>query len=147
MPRQPNPPAARGRNSQARGITVNRVRGVVDEMHFVMREPTGQFADATIPQRFEYMADEMRHQLLTRSFPQVTADAEYPYLLTFSPSEEEGAARQRTVRRISSITGEFLMELYEGMLQSQETLSLNGFKVCLVYIFLFYRLRSKSLEN
>jgi hypothetical protein len=121
------------RQSFAHGIRMGRDRGAVSSMFFVFIEPTGQWANSTPQQRFEFMADEMRYQLIHRSRPLRTADDAYPYLLTFTPHDGQ-MLRQRTVQRISQITGALLMGIYDRILQSNQTVELFQFRVFLFFI-------------
>jgi len=80
-----------------------------------------------IQTRFNDMADTIRRSI-THYFGGDVVD--HPYLLTFIPADDgAGGELQRTVRRITGITGEFLLETYENILKSQETITLDGFMI------------------
>ena len=52
-----------------------------------------------------------------------------PYLVEFLPPDDHGNQVQRTFRTIGAITGEYLSTVYAQMLHSDETLSLEGFRI------------------
>jgi len=85
--------------------------------------------DTPILQRFDEMAQQIR--LAIRSQFNVVEGGRrdrHPYLLDFIPANGLHQV-QKTIRAVRSITGEFLFNIYESILQSQDTVTLDGFKV------------------
>ena len=81
-----------------------------------------------INQRFTLLADEIQRRI--RHHFNFEPNQEHNYLIEFEPADDRARnTRQRTVRRINSITGEFLSTIYQAMLHSQDTLDLDGFRV------------------
>ena len=98
----------------------------------------------SINARFEDMARNIRSRIA--HYFNHTPDQSHAYLIEFEPADDRVAnTRQRTIARLSSITATFLSTIYESMLQSQETLTLEGFRVIIQLTILKNRLRLKLL--
>ena len=81
-----------------------------------------------INDRFDQMAAEIRRRI-TWYFG-YALDERHPFIVEFQPAENRvGGSRQRTVQRLESVTGEFLMSIYNAILHSQESIDIEGFRV------------------
>ena len=110
------------------GIRYNRRRLQGVNQHLLHFTFTNAGNDIPIDQRFDQMASEIRRRI--RGHFERDLDAQHPYLLNFAPAEDRvGGSRQFPLQRASSITGQFLRQIYDGMLHSQETIGIEGFKV------------------
>ena len=76
------------------------------------------------PERFNVMAQQIRTRILVEY-----ANLPEGYLIDFIPIN--GNTRQIAIRTRAGITGEFLNEMYGGILHSQEGVPIDGFKVFL----------------
>lgn len=94
-----------------------------------------------IEDRFEEMANQIRTRIQVEY-----ANLPEGYNIEFIPTD--GTTRSKVIRTRAGITGDFLKRIYESLVHSQETISLDGFKV---HFFLlknsFVRLPSKLLVH
>lgn len=80
--------------------------------------------ELNVHQRFEEMASLLRARVLHENIVHVG--------LTFDPTEANAhSPRQRTFHGAGGITGDVLASIFEGMLQSQETLEIVGLRITL----------------
>jgi hypothetical protein len=82
----------------------------------------------TIQERFDQIAHDIQRTIRDFYSREGDARAENPYLITLEGDGANGFT-QRTVRTINGITGNFLKDSYENILQSNEVIQLEGFKV------------------
>jgi hypothetical protein len=81
------------------------------------------------------MAAQIRRQI--NHYFQRDPEERHPYVIEFAPEEDRvGGGRQLTVQRSNAITGDFLMQMYLGILHSQEVIGIEGFRVFLFFCFL-----------
>ena len=95
-------------------------------------------SDQDIQTRFEEMATQIRNRI--HDYFTFGDLQNHTYLIEFEPADDRArSTRQRVVRRIASITGiiifynsslgNFLSAIYAAMLNSQDTLDLDGFRI------------------
>lgn len=85
-------------------------------------------SDEDINAQFEEMARQIRAKI--REYFDFGDEQLQSYLLEFEPADERATStRQRTIRKLISITGKFLATIYTAMLHSNETLELEGFRI------------------
>lgn len=123
---------------QNRGIRFNRSRRGegASRIHSLLFTFINAPNLPNIPDRFDMMATNIQRRIRWYFAPAVTEG--HPFIIEFQPSENRAVgSRQQTVRSANSITGEFLMRIYESILQSQEGIDIDGFRVYF-FIFLFF---------
>lgn len=101
---------------------------------FGVTEPSFEFTFLATPYeeltpaaRMEEMVAYIRQTLMNHYHFGVMDD--HTFIVEFYPVHEFRFRRQRTFGRIGSITADIFLALYEGMLQSDETLSLDGMRI------------------
>lgn len=97
-------------------------------------EPIFEFTFLTVPRgeltpagRMEEMVALIRLSLTERYGFNIYDD--HTFLVEFYPAQEDRFRRQRTFGRIATMTADVFLNIYEGMLQSDETLVLDGMRI------------------
>lgn len=109
-----------------RTINLTPIFGV-NEPLFEFTFLAAPFGELTPAGRFEEMTAYIRRTLMDHYHFGLMDD--HTFIVEFYPAHEPRFRRQRTFGRIGSLTSEIFLGIYEGMLQSDETLILDGMRI------------------
>lgn len=100
---------------------------------FGVNEPIFEFTflpygGEEVDERFMIMTATIRNTLI-QYYPYMDPDEDAVFAVEFIPTEDERFRRQHTFGRINSMTGHVFSEIFIGILQSDETIELDGMMI------------------